>query len=141
MGSHWEVESFEDQGLVDVLFVGSDSDLAEMYRLKLELDGYQVRTVTTLRGWSGGTPDLVFLDLGQPDGAGLGELTRLRSDRRLRVIPAILLTTESAEQLSAHGVTLTPQEYLLRSRPSAGFDGSALWNQAPSAAWASSRQQ
>jgi DNA-binding response OmpR family regulator len=140
MGSHWEVDTFEDQGLVEVLFVGSDPDLADMYRLKLELDGYRVRTLTTLRGWSGGTPDLVFLDLEQPDGGGLAELDRLRSDRRLRVVPTILLTTESVEQLSAHGVALTPQEYLLRSRPLAGFDGSAIWNQAPSPAWVASRQ-
>ncbi|MEO6795553.1 MAG: response regulator [Candidatus Dormibacter sp.] len=140
MGSHWEVDTFEDRGLVEVLFVGSDSDLADMYRLKLELDGYRVRTLTTLRGWSGDAPDLVFLDLEQPDGGGLAELTRLRSDRRLSVIPAILLTTESVEQLSAHGVTLTPQEYLLRSRPAAGFDGSAIWNEGPTPATMSRSQ-
>ena len=105
----------DDEGLVDVLFVGGDTDLADMYRLKLELDGYRVRIVTTLRNWSGTTPDLVFLDLEEPDGAGLGELACLRADRRLSRVPAILLMGELADALEARGLQLTPQEYLLRA--------------------------
>jgi len=118
MASPWATEPIADGGLVDVLYVGSDSDLADMYRLKLELDGYRVRRVSTLRAWSGGRPDLVFIDLEQPGGSGFAELTRLRSDRHLRGIPAILLVGEPAGELAARGLTLTPPEYLLQARPS-----------------------
>lgn len=118
MANSWAIEPIRDEGLVDVLFVGSDSDLADMYRLKLELDGYRVRTVTTLRNWSGSKPDLVFVDLEQPDGSGFAELTRLRTNQRLSGVPAILLVSDTDADLAANGLNLTPQEYLLRTRPS-----------------------
>ncbi len=122
----------ETEGLVDVLYVGSDADLADMYRLKLELDGYRVRTLTTLRHWSGARPDLVFIDLEPPDGSGLSELTRLRSDRRLATVPAILLVAESAQDLEARGVRLRPLEYLMHARPSALKE--TWWQQTESSA-------
>jgi len=46
----------EDDGLVDVLFIGQDESLADMYRFKLEMDGYRVRVVTSLRAWSAAAP-------------------------------------------------------------------------------------
>jgi len=116
--ARWATQPTDEEGLVDVLFVGSNTDLAEMYRLKLELDGYRVRTLATLRNWTGAKPDLVFIDVEPPDDSGLTELTRLRSDRRLCGVPAILLVDESAEELEARGLRLTPQEYLLHARPS-----------------------
>lgn len=138
MASRWESEKVEYEGMVDVLFVGSDSDLADMYRLKLELDGYRVRTVRTLRNWTGARPDLVFVDLEQPDGSGFAELTRLRTDRRLSGLPAILLVGESGPGPADPGFQLTPLEYLLRARPSVGFGQAvASWGQSPLPSWAS----
>ena len=118
MAKPWAIEQIEDEGLVDVLFVGTDSDLADMYRLKLELDGYRVRTAATLRNWAGVRPDLVFIDLEQLDGSGFAELSRLRTNQSLAGVPAILLVTEPDAQLEARALNLTPQEYLLRARPS-----------------------
>jgi DNA-binding response OmpR family regulator len=135
MANSWAIEPNADEGLVDVLFVGSDSDLADMYRLKLELDGYRVRRAPSLRNWSGSKPDLVFVDLEEPDGSGLAELTRLRTDRRLSGVPAILLVSESEADLAAHGLNLMPQEYLLRARASVGFSHSAAWTESPPTAW------
>jgi len=117
MANPWALEPTEDERLVDVLFVGADSDLADMYRLKLELDGYRVRTASTLRNWSGSRPDLIFIDLEQPDGSGFAELARLRTNKRLSGLPAILIVSESDAELAANGLSLTPQEYLLRARP------------------------
>jgi DNA-binding response OmpR family regulator len=142
MAKPWAIEPIEDEGLVDVLFVGTDSDLADMYRLKLELDGYRVRTATTLRNWSGPRPDLVFLDLAQADGSGFAELSRLRSNQRLAGVPAILLVSGSDAQLEARGLNLTPQEYLLRARPSFNLqDPVSTWNPeaAPAFSWGHSQ--
>ena len=140
MASRWETDQPEEEGLVDVLFVGPDSELAEMYRLKLELDGYRVRTLTTLRDWQrtarNPRPDLVFLDLDQPERTALGEIGRLRSDPVLKAVPAILLSNQTSEQLADSGLTLSPLEYLLRARPSSALSQSvADWSTAPSPAW------
>src|SRR5437763_12665275 len=51
---------------VDILFIADDPDLAEMYRLKLELDGYWVRVVQPEAAVAEALrhrPELVFLDL------------------------------------------------------------------------------
>jgi len=141
MANSWAVEPVKDEGLVDVLFVGSDSDLADMYRLKLELDGYRVLMASTLRNWSGSKPDLVIIDLEQPDGSGFAELTRLRTSARLGGLPAILLVSESEADLATNGLNLMPQEYLLRARASVVFSHSmGSWNQTPLPSWVSGSQ-
>ncbi|HEY8802295.1 MAG TPA: response regulator [Candidatus Dormibacteraeota bacterium] len=146
MATRWESDQPGEEGIVDVLFVGPDSELAEMYRLKLELDGYRVRTLTTLRDWSrpprNRRPDLVFLDLDQPERAALAEIGRLRSDPVLKGVPAILLSNQTAEQLAEGGITLAPQEYLLRARPSSALSQSvADWSSAPSPSWLPASRQ
>ena len=55
-----EVESLE------VLVIADDPDLAEMYRLQLELDGYWVRIVgrdTAVAAARARRPDILFLEL------------------------------------------------------------------------------
>jgi len=111
------VEIGEDGG--DVLLIGGDSDAAEMYRMKLVLDGYRVITIADLGdvaarrdGWR---PDLVLIDLGAGVGAQLLDLKRLRADPVLAGVPALLLSTRSEEELRQRGVTLGPMDYLLRA--------------------------
>jgi DNA-binding response OmpR family regulator len=71
----------EELDLVEVLFIADDSDLAEMYRLKLELDGYWVRTIGLDRAVAAARarrPDIIFLDLPAGDTERL-EILRGRS--------------------------------------------------------------
>ena len=107
----------EDAG--DILLIGGESDAAEMYRMKLVLDGYRVITVADIgdsaahrAGWR---PDLVLVDLGAGGGAELLELKRLRADPLLATVPALLLSTRSEEELRQRGFTLGPTDYLLPS--------------------------
>jgi DNA-binding response OmpR family regulator len=103
----------------DVLLIAGDSDVAEMYRMKLELDGYRVSTIVDVgdstahaAGWK---PDMVLIDLGAGDGAQRLELQRLRSDPLLSHVPVLLLSARSEEELRQQGITLGPTDYLLRS--------------------------
>jgi DNA-binding response OmpR family regulator len=123
-----------DEGLVDVLFVGQDSALADMYRFKLEMDGYRVRIVETLRDWSppaaGAKPDLVFVDLGTARYSNLLDARHLRLHPVLKDVPAILLSAEAPEELLARGLHLTPLDYLLRVRFS-GIPSAEEWGHPP----------
>ena len=61
---------------LDVLYVAENLALAEMYRLKLELDGYWVRVVdldSAVAEVRARRPDIVFLELpaGRPDRLGI----------------------------------------------------------------------
>ena len=103
----------------EVLLIAGDTDVAEMYRMKLELDGYRVSTIAGIgdppahaAGWK---PDMVLIDLGAGDGAQLLELERLHADPRLSDVPVLLLSSRSEEELRQRGFTLGPTEYLLRS--------------------------
>jgi CheY-like chemotaxis protein len=104
----------------DVLLIAGDSDIAEMYRMKLELDGYRVVTVgdvsdsaTRRGGWK---PDLVLIDLDGGGVAGPVDLQRLRSDPCLGNVPALLLSIHSEAELRRRGFMLRPTDYVL-SRP------------------------
>jgi DNA-binding response OmpR family regulator len=107
---------FEDSA--DVLLIAGDTDVAEMYRMKLELDGYRV-TIGNVGdptahpdGWR---PDIVLIDLGIGGGTQLRDLQRLRADPLLAEVPALLVSTRSEEELRRRGLAFGPTDYLLRS--------------------------
>jgi DNA-binding response OmpR family regulator len=117
----------EDAG-TEILLIASDSDIAEMYRMKLELDGYLVTRADGVRdrkpsraGWK---PDLVMIDLGDAGAARLVELERLRSDPVLGTIPVLLLSTDSEVELRRRGLTLRPTDYVLKVAQASGLGGS-----------------
>jgi DNA-binding response OmpR family regulator len=108
---------FEDSS--DVLLIAGDSDIAEMYRMKLEMDGYRVSTIADVgdstahaAGWR---PDMVLLDLGAGSGAQLRDLQRLRADPLLSGVPVLLVSSRSEEELRQRGFALGPTDYLLRT--------------------------
>ena len=100
----------------DILLIGGESETAEMYRMKLVLDGYRVITIADVAvhrdGWR---PDLVLIDLGAGAGAQLRDLQRLRVDPVLAGVPALVLSTRSEEELRQRGITLGPLDYVLRA--------------------------
>jgi two-component system response regulator RpaA len=106
----------EDTG--EILLIAGDSDVAEMYRMKLELDGYRVTRTDDLRdrmtiraGWK---PDLVMFDLGDGSNSRLVELERLRAHPVLSNIPLLLLAADSEPELRRRGLTLGPKDYVLK---------------------------
>ena len=121
----------EDQ--VDVLLVEDDPAVLEMYRLKLELDGYRVNTAVDgedgLNKASALTPDIIFLDIRLPKLDGLEVLRRLRAEDKTRNIPVIILSNYDEEDLVARGLHLGAHEYLIKARttPSSLSEGIEDW--------------
>jgi CheY-like chemotaxis protein len=117
---------------VKVLFVEDDPTVAQMYRLKLELDGYQV--VMAKDGEEGLElaarlkPDLIFLDIRLPKMGGLDVLEQLRRATDTRNTPVVILSNYGERELVERGLKLGALEYLIKSqttpaRLSSGVEG------------------
>ena len=122
-----------DEDLVDVLLVEDDPSVLEMYRLKLELDGYRVNTALDgeegLKKASELTPDIIFLDIRLPKMDGLEVLRKLRAQEKTREIPVIILSNYDEEDLVARGLRLGAHEYLIKARttPTSLSEGIEDW--------------
>lgn len=104
---------------VEVLFIGDEPSIAELYRLKLELDGYWVTLALTLADGLDllhqHTPDLVFLDLGVGNGVGLDALQTLRSDPSTRDIPIVHLWRGGETALAIKVLQLGPSDFVVKA--------------------------
>lgn len=122
-----------EEDLVDVLLVEDDPSVLEMYRLKLELDGYRVNTALDgeegLRKAGDLAPDIIFLDIRLPKMDGLEVLRKLRAEEATRNIPVIILSNYDEEDLVARGLRLGAHEYLIKARttPSSLSEGIEDW--------------
>jgi DNA-binding response OmpR family regulator len=112
------MEKEEDE--VRVLFVEDDPAVAQMYRLKLELDGYAVEIATdgeqAVAKAMAEPPDIVFLDIRLPKLDGLGVLEALRAQQQTRQIPVVILSNYSEGELIERGLKLGALEYLIKSQ-------------------------
>ena len=113
-----------DSDEVRVLLVEDDAALAQMYRVKLERDGYTVQVAgdgeEALAWMSGQVPDLVFLDVRLPRMDGLTFLERLRADPRTRDVPVVIVSNYSEDELVSRGLQLGALEYLVKSQTTPG---------------------
>ena len=107
-----------------MLFVEDDPTVAQMYKLKLELDGYQVTMAKDgeegLKLASQLKPDLIFLDIRLPKMDGLVFLEQLRAVERTRNIPVVIVSNYSEQELVNRGLQLGALEYLIKSQTSPG---------------------
>jgi CheY-like chemotaxis protein len=105
---------------VHVLFVEDDPTVAEMYKLRLELDGYQVAVASdgeeAIRMATARVPDLIFLDIRLPKLDGLAVLEQLRMEERTKQVPVVILSNYSERELVERGLKLGALEYLVKSQ-------------------------
>jgi len=105
---------------VDVLFVEDDPSVAQMYKLKLELDGYQVQVAAdgeaAVQMATKDPPDIIFLDIRLPKLDGLAVLEALRADERTKAVPVVILSNYSERELVERGLRLGALEYLIKSQ-------------------------
>ncbi len=109
---------------VRVLLVEDDAALAQMYRIKLERDGYTVQVACDGEEGLGmldvEPPDLIFLDVRLPRMDGLAFMERVRGDRRTQNIPVVIVSNYSEEELVSRGLQLGALEYLIKSQTTPG---------------------
>jgi CheY-like chemotaxis protein len=107
-----------------LLLVEDDPDVAAMYRLRLELDGYIVEQASdgesALRKATENPPDLVFLDLRLPSMGGLELLRALRASEVTGSLPVVILTAYDEPELRAQGAQLGVRDYLIKSQHTPG---------------------
>jgi CheY-like chemotaxis protein len=105
---------------VRVLFIEDDPTVAQMYKLKLELDGYQVTMAKDgeegLQLASDVKPDIIFLDIRLPKMDGFAVLERLRGNEQTRHIPVVILSNYGERELVERGLKLGALEYLIKSQ-------------------------
>ena len=91
-----------------------------MYRLKLELDGYQVIMAKDgeegLRLAAEVRPDIVFLDIRLPKVDGFAVLEGLRDRDDTRNVPVVILSNYGEQELVERGLRLGALEYLIKSQ-------------------------
>lgn len=105
---------------IQVLFVEDDPSVAQMYKLKLELDGYRVEVATdgemALEMAARALPDIVFLDIRLPKLDGIGVLEALRADPRTRSLPVVILSNYNEKELVERGAKLGALDHLIKSQ-------------------------
>jgi DNA-binding response OmpR family regulator len=100
-----------------ILLVEDDHDIAGMYRLKLQYDGYRVHVAMTgemaLALAFQSRADLVMR---LPTIDGLQVLAALRADRRTFSLPVVILSNCDDPDLIERGLELGALDYLIKSR-------------------------
>ena len=116
MNLHAQPESDD----VRVLFVEDDALVAQMYRLKLELDGYLVEVaadgLAALEKARSLQPDIIFLDIRLPKLDGLSVLERLRQDPLTEHTPVVILSNWNEKELVERGIKLGALDHLIKSQ-------------------------
>ena len=105
---------------VRVLFVEDDEAIAQMYKLKLELDGYRVDLArdgeVALQMARSSLPDIIFLDIRLPKLDGLDVLEALRADPKTQRVPVVILSSHSEKELVDRGAKLGALDHLIKSK-------------------------
>ena len=114
-----------------VLFVEDDLSVAQMYRMKLELDGYHVDIATdgemAVEMACRDLPDIIFLDIRLPKLDGFGVLEALRSNAKTKKTRVVILSNYSRREMGDRVATLGVLDHLVKtettpSKLTAGLD-------------------
>jgi CheY-like chemotaxis protein len=112
----WDVILSETADQLRVLLVEDDPAIVDMYRYKLELDGYDVAVAAVEAALLMATespPDLIFLNVQVPNVDGALVLERLRSNHRTRHVPVVILTDHDDVELLRDGFVLGPLDHVI----------------------------
>ena len=112
----------DDEEPVEAIYIGGDGTLADLYKFKLEMDGYRVALASTeteaLAHARKRLPDIVFIDLGPPDQPLLQTHRALRQNRDLKEIPAVLLWRGGTDPPAIESLGLGAKDFLVKANGS-----------------------
>jgi len=104
---------------IDVLLIEDDEQFLDMYRMRLERDGYRVHTATDgeqgLKLAGELQPGIVFLDIRLPKMDGFEVLRRLRADETTAGVPVVILTNYGEQEMVDRGLKLGALEFLVKA--------------------------
>ena len=108
--------------VIDVLLIEDDPETLDMYKLKLERDGYRVNVAYDgeegVRRATELTPDIIFLDIRLPKKDGFAVLEELRNQESTSDIPVIILSNYGEKELVERGMKLGAMEFLVKAQTS-----------------------
>lgn len=103
-----------------ILLVEDDDALANVYVMRLQAEGMDVRRVANgedaLAGILSFRPDLVLLDVMMPKVSGFDVLDIIRNTPEVANVKIIMLTALSQESDKARAVSLGVDDYLVKSQ-------------------------
>ncbi|HUJ88034.1 MAG TPA: response regulator [Burkholderiales bacterium] len=102
-----------------VLIVEDDPDQLALADLRVSMAGYKVRVartaaelLTELRTQQ--APDIMLLDVMLPDGDGFDILGKIRSHRKLALLPVVMLTAKTEREDIERGLALGADAYVTK---------------------------
>lgn len=102
-----------------VLMVEDHRDIAELYQLKLQLEGYRVAVAsdgpTGLEMARSLHPDLILLDVRLPILDGLEVLTALRESEEMRQVPVVVFSEDDSSETMQRARGLNVAAYLVKA--------------------------
>lgn len=104
---------------ISILIVEDDIFLADLYRSKFELEGFDVYLAYDgekgVEAAKKKTPDVILLDLILPKMNGFLVLENLKKDKNLKKTPVILLTNLSQKADVEKGIKMGADDYLIKA--------------------------
>lgn len=102
-----------------ILIVEDDVFLADLYRSKFQLEGFEVNVAYDgekgLELLKKSSPDVVLLDLILPKVGGFEILEAMKEDKKTKDIPVILLTNLSQKADVDRGLKIGADDYLIKA--------------------------
>jgi CheY-like chemotaxis protein len=118
-GAEVTKSSFGERGAARVLFVEDDRSVAQMYRLKFELDGHHVDVATdgemAVEMAKRDPPDIIFLDIRLPKLDGFGVLEALRANPKTKKTRVVILSNYSRREVGDRAAKLGVLEHLIKT--------------------------
>ena len=105
--------------MVKIAIIEDDATISQMYRMKFEADGFNVRLASNgIIGVSlieSFRPDVILLDIQMPEMDGAEALRRIRSHAWGKTIPVIVLTNLGEEEAPREMRSLGIQGYIVKA--------------------------
>lgn len=105
--------------MVKIAIIEDDATISQMYRMKFEADGFDVRLASNgiigVRLIESFRPDIILLDIQMPEMDGAEALRHIRSHAWGKTIPVIVLTNLGEEEAPREMRSLGIQGYIVKA--------------------------